>query len=149
MAEDTKDRILETALSRRSWMSTSTASSPEWKKNIKSREHGKSFYGRKGHYGRYHLHHQHREHRALCTAAFARDRTACVLRCRGGGSISPRVRRSSIWAGSWPVPSRAMPRRRGSEDRDDGACENTYEIRQINKTSPLSNGQRGILFYII
>ena len=61
------------------------------------------------------------------------------------GSISPRVRRSSIWAGSWPVPSRAMPRRRGSEDRDDGACENTYEIRQINKTSPLSNGQRGCL----
>ena len=59
------------------------------------------------------------------------------------GSISPRVRRSSIWAGSWPVPSRAMPRRRGSEGRDDGACENTYEIRQINKTSPLSNGQRG------
>ena len=59
------------------------------------------------------------------------------------GSISLRVRRSSIWAGSWPVPSRAMPRRRGSEDRDDGACENTYEIRQINKLSPLSNGQRG------
>ena len=85
MAEDTKNRILETALSRRSWMSTSTASSPEWKKNVKSREHGKSFYGRRGHYGRYHLHHQHREHRALCTAAFARDRTACVLRRRGGG----------------------------------------------------------------
>lgn len=41
MAEDTKNRILETALSRRSWMSTSTASSQEWKKNIKSREHGK------------------------------------------------------------------------------------------------------------
>lgn len=49
-----------------------------------------------------------------------------------GGSMSPRVRRSSIWAGSWPVPSRAMPRRRGSEDRDDGTCENIYEIRQMN-----------------
>ena len=47
MAEDTKNRILETALSRRSWMSTSTASSPEWKKNIKSREHGKSFIWKK------------------------------------------------------------------------------------------------------
>ena len=48
------------------------------------------------------------------------------------GSISPRVRRSSIWAGSWPVSSRAMPLRRGSEDRDDGTCENIYEIRQMN-----------------
>ena len=149
MAEDTKNRILETALSRRSWMSTSTASSPEWKKNIKSREHGKSFYGRRGHYGRYHLHHQHREHRALCTAAFARDRTACVPCCKCGGSMSPRVRRSSIWAGSWPVPSRAMPRRRGDEDRDDGACEVIYEIRRINKTSPLSVVNSGdTLFYI-
>ena len=36
MAEDTKNRILETALSRRSWMSTSTASSPGWKKNGKA-----------------------------------------------------------------------------------------------------------------
>ena len=88
MAEDTKNRILETALSRRSWMSTSTASSPEWKKNVKSREHGKSFYGRRGHYGRYHLHHQHREHRALCTAAFARDRTPAYSAAEAGEYIS-------------------------------------------------------------
>ena len=47
MAEDTKNRIWETALSRRSWMSTSTASSQEWKKNIKSSEHGKSFIWKK------------------------------------------------------------------------------------------------------
>ena len=59
------------------------------------------------------------------------------------GSMSLRVRRSSIWAGSWPVPSRAMPRRRGSEDRDDGACEVIYEIRRINKTSPLSELDSG------
>ena len=26
---------------------------------------------------------------------------------------------------------------------DDGACEVIYEIRRINKTSPLPNGQRG------
>lgn len=42
MEEDTKKRILETALSRRSWMSISTASLPEQKKNT-GREHGKFY----------------------------------------------------------------------------------------------------------